>query len=127
MAHREQYELHLEGDTAVFQISEASAFGDDELRDAIRKDLASPEFAGARNAVADCGKLKYGNSMFLESMIEIGRSVKKRQGVFALCCVGEFLRQIVELSHLHQLWPICDTREQALALIREKTDPTDSP
>jgi anti-anti-sigma factor len=71
----------------------------------------------ASNVVIDFCKTDYFGSDALYLLIRVWRRVRARDGQMVLCNLSEHEIDILRTTKLNEIWPIADTREQALAKI----------
>ena len=77
---------------------------------------------GPTNVVIDFAKAAYFGTVMLGAMHLIWRRVRDQQGKMALCNLSEMGREILRVSGVDVLWPICLTREEALEEIEKGND-----
>jgi len=70
--------------------------------------------AELKHAVIDFHELTYFGTSMLEAMFAIWRRIRDDEGKMILCNVSTMGREILRVSRFDTLWPICDTREDAL-------------
>ncbi len=66
------------------------------------------------NVLFDLSKLKFVGSVFLSLMLRCYKLVKSRGGEFVLCGANGMARELLRVTSLDTLWPIYDSREEAL-------------
>jgi anti-sigma B factor antagonist len=98
------------GDLAELAFQEIESGGDAVL------DLL--DRAAARNVVIDLQQVDHSGSTALGFFIRLGKRVRERQGRMAFCNVSEHEREILEVTSLSDLWPVCPSREAALAMVQ---------
>lgn len=76
-------------------------------------DQASPPYV-----VMDLSHTKFFGSAFIELLFLAWKRLKARGGNFALAGVTKYCLEVIEITHLDQLWPVCPTRDEALAKVR---------
>ncbi len=60
-------------------------------------------------------------SSFIEAMFRAWKRLQGRTGAkFALCGLKPYCREVLEVTHLDKLWPLCATREEAIAHLQSK-------
>jgi anti-anti-sigma factor len=74
----------------------------------------------AKHVVVDCSKIDRCCSTALGFFVKLWKRVRDIDGRMAFCNMSTHMRCIVELTHLGQLWALCDTREQALAEVEKQ-------
>ena len=71
--------------------------------------------------VLDIERMAYFGSIVLEWMIQAWRELHAKGGTIAICNASEVGREILQIAKFDSLWPICETREEALKAVREKS------
>ena len=74
---------------------------------------------GIKNVVLDFHKTDYYGSTALGLFVRAWKKVKERNGRMAFCNVSPYEKEILQITHLDRLWPICSSRIEALKAIRE--------
>ena len=67
----------------------------------------------------DLSQLKYLGSVFLSLMLRCYKQVKSRGGEMAICKANAMARELFTVTALDTLWPIYETREEALLSLDE--------
>lgn len=70
-----------------------------------------------RNVVLDFHKTDYYGSTALGFFVKLWKRVRSRGGRMAFCGVSDHEREILKVTRLDGLWPICPTREEALQAV----------
>lgn len=70
-----------------------------------------------KDVVLDFHKTDYYGSTALAFFVNLWKKVCSREGQMVFCRVSEHERQILSLTKLDTLWPVCGTREDAFAEI----------
>src|SRR5207302_10687825 len=60
--------------------------------------------------VLDMTKTRYIDSMFIETVFRAWKRIQERKGKMALCCPNEMCAQVLTITNLNKLWPVCGTR-----------------
>jgi len=81
----------------------------------LRKVFESFVQTGAVKIVIDFSQVSYIDSSGLATFIELLQRLKKVSGTFRICCMNQKVRNIFEVTKLHKLFEIFDTRETALS------------
>lgn len=71
-----------------------------------------------KNLVMDFSRTDYYGSTALGFFLKLWKRVKGQNGKMAFCHVSEHEMEILILTHLNTLWPICKTRQEALAAVK---------
>jgi anti-anti-sigma factor len=71
-----------------------------------------------KNVVLDFHKTDYYGSTALGFFVKLWKRVKERKGRMALCCLSEHEREILAVTKLDGVWPICSSRQEAIKSVR---------
>jgi anti-anti-sigma factor len=71
----------------------------------------------ARNVVVDLRGTDYYGSTALGFFVRLWKRVRSRNGRMAFCNVSEHEREILRVMRLDGLWPVCSSRDEALAAV----------
>ncbi len=115
MTTSELYLSQLEGEVLILTLqNEAKCMPDSAVIS--ERQLLRAEYlrVAATHAVVDFNHLGYFTSTLLEALLQLWKAVKTRNGRMALCNLSPVGREIIAVPHFDHLWPICDTREQAV-------------
>jgi anti-sigma B factor antagonist len=70
--------------------------------------------------VLDLSHLRYFGSGFIESLFRAWNVLNARPGGrLSLCGLTPYCREVVEITHLDQLWRVFETRDEAIRFVRE--------
>jgi anti-anti-sigma factor len=72
-----------------------------------------------RNIVLDFYKTDFYGSMALAFFVKLWKWARNRNGRLIFCNLSGHEKEILEVAHLDQLWPICDTKSEALRTVQE--------
>ena len=72
--------------------------------------------------VVDLKGIEFFSSSFIELMFRLWKRVKNRDGRFALCNLHPYCREVLEITNLHTLWSLCDSRDDAIADVNGAAD-----
>ena len=113
------FQMQMEGDTLVLSpISNLSelelSFFEDEFRSVIQR----LEEAGYRQVLLDFEGTDYYGSTALGFFLKLWKRLRKVDGKMAFCNVSSHEQEVLRLTRLDTLWPVCATRAQALELLR---------
>jgi len=118
MKTSELYHAQLEGDVLILTLQSQAQNMAESAAISERQRLPSEYIrVAATHAVVDFNQLSYFTSMLLEALLQLWKSVEARNGRMALYNLAPIGREIISVSHFDRLWPICDTREQALQAV----------
>jgi len=89
----------------------------DALEELGRVLLSEADQATPPRLVIDMSETTFISSSFIETLIRAWKRIKNRQGTMVLCAVHPLCREILQVAHLDTIWPIYDTRSQAVASV----------
>ena len=119
MPPRKFFRIERDGDTLVVEVlREIPRLTDEDFEaelDHVEQELARP---GLNNLVIDLFHVSYLESYTLNTMFALWKRVRMRGGKMALCSVPGLAREILEITNFDKLWPMCSSREEALALVK---------
>ena len=73
---------------------------------------------GIKNVVVDFGKTDYYGSSALSFFLKLWKTARGRNGRMAFCNVSDHEKEILQVTSLDRLWPVCPSRNEALAAVR---------
>lgn len=76
------------------------------------------ELTQIRNVVLDLQRADYFGSSAIGFYLQLWKEAQRRGGRMALCHVSPQERIILRACNLETMWPICESRESALAAVR---------
>ena len=117
MNHADLFRSCLEGDVFMVTLHKQVSRMEDSFALREQQSLSS-EFSHspAKHAIIDFQQLSYFTSVLLEALIQLWRVVNSRNGRMLLCELSQIGREIIAVSHLDELWTVCETREDAMRL-----------
>ncbi len=71
-----------------------------------------------KNVVLDFRQTDYYGSTALGFFVKLWKRVRERHGRMAFCGVSDHEREILRVTNLDGLWPLCASREQALEAVQ---------
>jgi anti-anti-sigma factor len=72
-----------------------------------------------KNVVMDFHKVDYFASTALSFFLKLWKRVRKNDGLMALCNVSEQEKQVLKVTMVDSLWPICASREEAIRAVKK--------
>ncbi len=88
---------------------------EDEVRDECESLVEQLKKNNSKHAIIDLEALDYFGSILLELMVVVWKNVKKSGGKFAVCNVSKVGLEILKTAKFDTIWPILETREEAIA------------
>ena len=77
------------------------------------------ENGDVQNLVIDFSETEFYGSTALEFFVKLWKRVCSVGGKMAFCGVSEHELEVLQTTKLDSLWPICKTREEALAAVEQ--------
>jgi anti-anti-sigma factor len=114
------FEIEVEGDTVI--VVPAVDLGELDYQRIEAGTTAILELlngTGIKNAVVDFGKTDYFGSSALGFFLRLWKRVRGRNGRMAFCNLSKHEKEILQITDLDHLWPICSSRIEALAAVWE--------
>ena len=100
-------------------ISAVGTLVEDEAREEWDVVLEMIDDYDAKSAVIDLTNIDYFGSIMLYLMVRLWKWVSAKGGQLALCNVSKIGREILETAKFDSMWPIVETREEAIAAVKE--------
>lgn len=97
------------------------------VEDSLLEPLGAELLAAVRSAtppkvVLDLSRTRFFGSGFIEVLLRIWRELQLRpESTMILCGVQTYCREVLQITHLDHLWPIVETRQEALDHLTEKS------
>jgi anti-anti-sigma factor len=74
---------------------------------------------GTKHVVLDFHKTDYYGSTALGFFVKLLKRIRSQHGRMAFCNVSNHEKEILQITRLDHLWPICSSRSEALEAVRE--------
>ena len=118
MAASSPFEIECQDDTLIVTpVSDLGEFDYLQLLDDTKETLQLIEQSDTRrNVVVDFHKTDYFGSTVLGLFVRLWKRVSSRNGRMVFCNLSEHEREILTIANLDELWPICDSREDAVTV-----------
>jgi anti-anti-sigma factor len=87
------------------------------IEEGARKVLDLLNGISVKSVVLDFHKTDYYGSTALGFFVKLWKRVRSRNGRMAFCNVSDHEREILQITALDQLWPICSSRIEALEAV----------
>ena len=71
-----------------------------------------------KHVVIDLSKTDYYGSTALGFFVKVRKRVADQGGQMAMCNISKHELEVLQITKLDRLWPICDSREAAIAAVR---------
>ncbi|MEW4526479.1 STAS domain-containing protein [Maioricimonas sp. JC845] len=115
--------IHREDDVTVVEFGQDfDSIGEDRI-DAVANVLTQVVPDEGSGVVIDLSHTSFFGSSFIEQLFRLWNRMKKEgQGRFAICGLQPYCREVLEVTNLHHLWILTDTREEAIRKVKEVGD-----
>ncbi len=117
MSNSNSLEVTRDQDVTVISLGPEYENLDDHLLDELRENiLACSDEANPPLVVLDLSHTKFFGSAFIEILFRTWKRINDREGgKFAISGLTPYCREVIEITHLDQLWKVYDDREQAVS------------
>jgi anti-anti-sigma factor len=112
-------EIEQEGETIIVPVVDLRELDYRDIDEGARKVLDLLHGTGIKNVVLDFHKTDYYGSTALGFFLKLWKTVRRQHGRMAFCNVSEHEKEILQLTKLDHLWPICSSRSEALEAVKE--------
>jgi anti-anti-sigma factor len=107
-----------DGVMIVELIGVVSSLADDSITHELDTVRAQLRTGGFKAVVIDLGNVAYFGSSMLEAIRALWNELTPHHGKLILCNASEVGREILQVSKFDHLWPLVETRDQALQLLK---------
>jgi anti-anti-sigma factor len=112
--------VEREGQTLIVTpLTDLRELGFPEIEAGARDILHLLGNSGGKNVVLDFHKTDYYGSTALGFFVKLWKRVRDCNGRMAFCGVSDHEREILKVTNLDGLWPICSSREKALRAVQD--------
>jgi anti-sigma B factor antagonist len=113
------FEMERDGDVLiVVPQRNVSSLADAAVSSELDGLLGELDESGVRRVVFDFGRVSWFGSTMLEAMLVVWNRIHPDGGRLALCNVSAISSEIVRIAHFDTIWPVCPSRDEALAAVR---------
>ena len=113
------FEIERQGDTVIVTpVRNLGEFAYQEVENEAATVLSLLDKGDVKNVVLDFQKTDHYGSTALGFFIKLLKRVRSLHGQMALCHVSAHELDILRLLKLDKVWPICASRDEALAVVR---------
>ena len=114
------FQTETEGSTLIVTTLEnVSNLMGNEIGVEIDRLLQQFRQGGLTNVVVDLGKAEYFGSYMLEVMNRLWRQVRGKRGRMSVCNASDFGKEVLHVTRLDTLWPVCDARDEAIRVVSQ--------
>jgi anti-anti-sigma factor len=115
---KEIFDVEREGDTLIVTpIVDLSETEYAEIKEGSEEILELLKRYYGKNLILDFHRTDYYGSSALGFFVRLWKCVRMRGGKMVLCHLSEHEREILTVTGLADIWPVCATREEALAAV----------
>ena len=112
------FEVEREGETVIVTPRmDLRELDYQEIEAGARDILRLLEDNAIKNVVLDFHKTDYYGSTALGFFVKLWKRIRDRDGRMAFAGLSEHEREILTVTHLDGLWPVCSSREEALKAV----------
>lgn len=119
-AHHKVFKFETDEQTFVLvPQGNASSFRYKDIHvesNAVLRLLNSPDI---NKLIIDLSAVSNVSSVIIGAIIRMAQSVSQRGGKVALCSASENIDEVIRTMNLTKLWPLCKTREEAMAVLEK--------
>ena len=73
-----------------------------------------------KNVLIDLGAVDYIDSIIISSLLRVLTKSRQLGGKGVFCCASDDVKEVLKCIQIGRLWPLFDTREEALAVVENK-------
>ncbi len=118
MGHHQFLRADAVGDAMLLELQAVvSSLSDHTILDELEVIRQQRSAIRSVNLVFDLGQVPYFGSALLELIRVLWNDLSHSGGRLVLCNASAFGREVLEIAKFDQVWPLVDTREQALDLL----------
>lgn len=77
----------------------------------------------AKHVVIDLSKTDYYGSTALGFFVKLHKRVAEQGGQMAMCNISKHELDVLKITKLDRMWPVCESREAAIETVRSPRDP----
>lgn len=115
------FEVEREGQTLIVTpLADLRELDYQEIEAGARDILHLLEKGTIKNVVLDFHRTDFFGSTALGFFVNLWKRVRNRDGVMAFCGVADHQREILKVSNLDGLCPLCSSRAEALLAVRRQ-------
>src|SRR6516165_502659 len=112
------FAVDREGDTLIVTPnSDLSELDYQRIESGANGVLAILSDPSVKNVIVDFYRTDYVGSTALGFLVRLWKRVTERKGRMALCNVSRHEREILEITKLNSLWPVADSRAEAMRMV----------
>ncbi|MGE0756442.1 MAG: STAS domain-containing protein [Pirellulaceae bacterium] len=113
----------IDGTLVLTPSADLREFEFDQIEAAADVTLRRVDSGEIKNVVIDFRETDFYGSTALAFFVKLWKRVKSAGGRLAFCNVSAHEREILEITHLNTLWPLCESLPDALAVVARRGEP----
>jgi len=114
------FESTSDGSTLiVMPLSSVGSLAGENVNHELNDLVTRLDDSGLKHVVFDFAKVSYFGSSMLGAMHAMWKHVSAADGKMVVCNVSDVEREVLQVSRFDTLWPVYDSREEALAAVAE--------
>jgi anti-anti-sigma factor len=98
----------------VTPLMNISSLAGDQVQPELERVLAEIDQLPTKNIILDFAKVGYFGSVMLAAAQMLWKRVRNAGGKLVVCNASQVSREVLHVSKFDMIWPIVDTREQAI-------------
>ena len=110
--------VHEDDIVIVTPVSDLREFDFAETESAASKVFKLLEEKQAKHVIIDLSKTDYYGSTALGFFVKLRKRVADQGGQMALCNISTHELEVLQVTKLDDLWPICDSSDKAIETVR---------
>jgi anti-anti-sigma factor len=103
----------------ITPVANLREFDFDQIEAAAAQTLNQVDTGAARSVVLDFKNTDFYGSTALAFFVKLWKRVKAAGGELAFCNVSSHEREILEITRLNTLWPLCKSLDEALEAVKK--------
>ncbi len=113
------FETEQNGDVFLLcPLHNVSSLADADLMGEMSRLCAQLAQSDMQRVVVDFSNVDYFGSLMLEALRMLWNSIPGAEGRMALCNVSPVGKEILEIARFDQLWPVLESRDEAVRAVR---------
>lgn len=109
----------VNGTLVITPSADLREFEFDQIEAAAEMTLQQIDAGVAKNVIIDFRETDFYGSTALAFFVKLWKRVKSAGGNLIFCNVSAHEREILDITRLNTLWPLCGSLEEALAVINQ--------
>lgn len=90
---------------------------DSRVSPALKNEMVLTNSKGVNSIIINLEEVKYADSSGLSALLTGSRVCKNSGGTFVVCCVNDFIGNLVKISRLDSVFTVLPTQEEAIEAV----------